>query len=291
VAGGAGVFSLSAAEFGTIHDGTSGILVGRSNGSHTVTLGGPLTLTDNLTLRGNVINLGANALNVGANDLTFNIGQTANGTFDLTNLNLTAGTVYVNGGNFDDTITSKFFTFAQVLDGGAGTDTLDFDPTGTAMTIALSPLTAAGKGSVAYSHFENFNFHNLLLLIQPIIAFGQSINPLTTTTGIAISAGKLNVITAPNSPNTTLLVAEDQTSSNGIDSDLNNAAGDAFLSFYLPFQSFFSSDYNDENAFAPDVSISSNYVNHFTNYMTFSTGFGVHISSYGLITDNQESHP
>lgn len=118
-------------------DGFTEIYIGKStanNGSHTITVnnGGPLTFDDNVTFRGNTVNI-VDTINSGTNTVTVNIGQTAPSSYTH-DVMVTSGGFTVNGGAFNDVFNVNFVQ-AMTLNGGGGFNTLNGPNTSSVYSI------------------------------------------------------------------------------------------------------------------------------------------------------------
>jgi hypothetical protein len=91
---------------------------------------------------------------IGGTQITRSAGLTVNHDMDATDA------LFFFAGDFDDTVNSGFFAFAQYLDGGSQDtgDTLNFNASGSAYLPPLPNegiLTRAGFGPVNYTDFES----------------------------------------------------------------------------------------------------------------------------------------
>jgi filamentous hemagglutinin family protein len=103
---------------------------------------------------------------ISGTQITRSAGLTVNHDMDATDA------LFFFAGDFDDTVSSGFFAFAQYLDGGSQDrgDTLNFDATGSAYLPPLPNdgiLTLAGFGPVNYTDFENVVLTNVDLTPVP----------------------------------------------------------------------------------------------------------------------------
>ncbi|MFZ5807604.1 MAG: filamentous hemagglutinin N-terminal domain-containing protein [Verrucomicrobiota bacterium] len=146
-----GTLQLSSEELGNIHDGFNHIYFGRKHGGHTITLendGNPLNFWDDVTFRGNTINV-YDPLDAGHNTVTFLIGLRGNGTLRLF-APVTAGLSQAFGHKGDDTfIFGDGMGLNGMVDGGDGSDTLDYSRYTTNLIIDLIHGTATGTGGIA----------------------------------------------------------------------------------------------------------------------------------------------
>ena len=121
--GSTGTLNLDNTFLETLVDGFNSITIGRTDGSHVIDIAGSYTFSDPLTVKSDSITL-SSLLSAGVNDIIFYIGQTSDGTLNLSNP-VTAGTFTVNGGSNNDTFNFDV-TDGQVatVHGVAGTNIL-----------------------------------------------------------------------------------------------------------------------------------------------------------------------
>lgn len=154
--GALGMLQLSNTELKNISDGFDHIYFGRKRGGHTITLensGNPLNFLDDVTFRGRNINV-FDPVNASSNDVTFLIGQACGGGTLMLFAPVTAGLSQAFGGWFNDRfVFGDGMSLNGIVDGGHGSDTLNFSRYTTNLVIDLINGTATGTGGI--KHIEN----------------------------------------------------------------------------------------------------------------------------------------